>query len=428
MSSSLLKKRRFLPYFITQFLGAFNDNIFKNTLLLLVAFAAVDTLPVSSDIFINLAAGLFILPFFLFSATAGVLADNYEKSKLIRIIKMAEVIIMLLAAIGFLFHSYLSLLILLFLMGTQSAFFGPVKYALLPQHLKAGELVSGNALVETGTFLAILFGTIGAGFIAGSGHAEVIAAVMVIIFAILGFIASNKIPAAPAEKSHQPFQWQPITQTQRTLAIAKQNNHIYLSILAISWFWFLGACYLTQFPNFTKHYLLGNQASVSLLLTLFSVGIAVGSLLCARLSRHQVNLKLVLLGGALISVCSFLLGFSTPSAITTSIITPSSSLWAFIAQPSLWGVFISLFGLGISGGLFIVPLYTQMQILAQPNQRAQVIAANNIYNAIFMVASALISIICLAMLNLSIPDFFELLAACNAVVIFLLWYKAASVA
>ncbi|MBD1571780.1 MFS transporter [Vibrio sp. S17_S38] len=418
MSSSLLSKRRFLPYFITQFLGAFNDNIFKNTLLLFVAFAASNTLPVSSNTFINLAAGLFILPFFLFSATAGVLADLYEKSKLIRIVKLAEIVIMLLAAIGFLYQSYLTLLILLFLMGTQSAFFGPVKYALLPQHLKEKELVSGNALVETGTFLAILLGTIGAGFIAESEQAQTLAAGMVILFSVLGFIASLFIPNAPAVSIQHGFLWQPIKQTKQTLIIAKQDNHIYLSIIAISWFWFLGACYLTQFPNFTKLYLFGNQTSVSLLLTLFSVGIAIGSLLCVKLSGHQVRLSLVIWGGALISIFSLLLGATTPEFIP-----PSNSLWEFISNPSLWLVFASLLGLGISGGLFIVPLYTQMQVLAPPHQRAQVIAANNIYNAIFMVASAVISIICLSLFHLSIPSFFELLALLNAFVILLIYKK-----
>ena len=418
MSSDLLTKRRFLPYFITQFLGAFNDNIFKNTLLLFIAFAASNTLPVSSNTFINLAAGLFILPFFLFSAAAGVLADRYEKSKLIRIIKLAEVVIMLLAAIGFLYQSYLTLLILLFLMGTQSAFFGPVKYALLPQHLKEKELVSGNALVETGTFLAILLGTIGAGFIAESEHATTLAATMVVLFSVLGFMASRFIPNAPTESSQHDFCWQPIKQTKQTFIIAKQDSHIYLSIIAISWFWFLGACYLTQFPNFTKVHLLGNQTGVSLLLTLFSVGIAVGSLLCAKLSNQQVRLSLVIWGGILISIFSFLLGATTPAFIA-----PSNSLWEFISNPSLWLVFASLFGLGVSGGLFIVPLYTQMQVLAQPHQRAQVIAANNIYNAIFMVGSAVISIICLSLLHLSIPNFFELLALFNALVILLIYRK-----
>ncbi len=252
--AKLLTQRRFLPYFLTQSLGAFNDNIFKNTLLLFVAFASVDSLPISSNLFINLAAGLFILPFFLFSAFAGVLADKYEKSAFIRKVKLAEIIIMLFGAIAFVLKDFTLLLILLFLMGTQSAFFGPVKYALLPQQLKEDELVSGNALVETGTFLAILFGTIGAGIIASQENAQYIAAGAVLLFAVLGYLSSRFIPYAKAIDPTLSFRWRPIQQTRNTISIAKKDTSVFLAIMGISWFWFLGASYLTQFPNYTHHF------------------------------------------------------------------------------------------------------------------------------------------------------------------------------
>ena len=264
--AKLLTQRRFLPYFLSQSLGAFNDNIYKNTLLLFVAFASVDSLPISSNLFINLAAGLFILPFFLFSAPAGILADKYEKSAFIRKVKIAEIIIMLFGALAFILQDYTLLLILLFLMGTQSAFFGPVKYALLPQQLKDEELVSGNALVETGTFLAILFGTIAAGFIASQEHSEYIAAGAVVLFAVLGYLASRSIPYAEAVAPDLRFKWQPIKQTKQTLRIAKQDRTVFLSIMGISWFWFLGASYLTQFPNFTHLHLNDNAITVTVLL------------------------------------------------------------------------------------------------------------------------------------------------------------------
>lgn len=286
--SSLLTQRRFLPYFVTQFFGAFNDNIFKNVLLLFVAFASKEALPVSSHLFINLAAGLFILPFFLFSASAGILADKYEKSWFIRKVKLAEIAIMTLGAIGFIFESYAILLVLLFLMGTQSAFFGPVKYALLPQQLKPKELVPGNALVETGTFIAILLGTLGAGVIASAEYAKYIAAGCVIFFALMGYLASRSIPHSPASAPDIQFKWRPIAQTKQTIGIAKQDRTIFQAIMAISWFWFLGASYLTQFPNFTKIYLQGTESSVSFLLALFSVGIAIGSLTCDKLSGQVV--------------------------------------------------------------------------------------------------------------------------------------------
>ncbi|GLT15760.1 MFS transporter [Vibrio algivorus] len=404
--------RRFFPYFVTQFLGAFNDNIYKNALLLFVAFASVDDLPMSSTLFINLAAGLFILPFFLFSASAGVLTDQCEKSTLIRMVKLAEVVIMLLGAISFLTQSYIALLFLLFLMGAQSAFFGPVKYALLPQHLKPQELLKGNAWVETGTFLAILFGTIGAGFIVAAPSAYSITAIAVVSFALLGFISSLFIPKAKAKISAVKFEWKPVQHTKQTLLLVKQHKTIYAAIIAISWFWFLGASYLTQFPNFTKHYLNGDSTSVSFLLALFSVGIAVGSLLCAKLSHQKINFKLMLLGGFGITVCSLVLGLATPK-YTDTLITIST----LFTSSHLYPVFIALLVLGICGGLFIVPLYTLVQTLACDQTRAQVIAANNIFNALFMVGSAIIGIICLSIINMTIPDFFILLGLLNLAMI-----------
>ncbi|WP_260259316.1 MFS transporter [Vibrio intestinalis] len=409
--ASLLTQRRFLPYFITQFFGAFNDNIFKNVLLLFVAFAGAGALPASSNLFINLAAGLFILPFFLFSASAGVLADKYEKSWFIRKVKLAEIGIMCLGAIGFLTQSYVILLFLLFLMGTQSAFFGPVKYALLPQQLKPKELVPGNALVETGTFLAILLGTLGAGVIASIDHARYVAAGSVVLFALLGYLASRSIPEAPAAAPDLKFRWQPITQTKQTIAIAKSDRVIFQSIMAISWFWFLGAAYLTQFPNFTKIYLNGNESAVSFLLALFSVGIAIGSLACDKLSNHRIEVGIVPLGSLGITIFGWLMARSVPETLPEF-----SSFIEFISHQPLWPVFAYLLLLGASGGVFIVPLYAMMQQRAKITQRAQVIAALNIYNSLFMVGSAILGIICLSVIELTIPQLFALLAALNLLV------------
>ena len=406
--TSLLGKRRFLPYFITQFFGAFNDNIFKNVLLLFVAFAGADALPISSDLFINLAAGLFILPFFLFSASAGVLADKYEKSWFIRKVKLVEIGIMCLGAIGFITESYIILLILLFLMGTQSAFFGPVKYALLPQQLKPKELVPGNALVETGTFLAILLGTLGAGIIASAEGAKYIAAAGVVVFALLGYMASCVIPTAAPSAPDLKFRWQPIKQLRNTLAIAKSDRSVFQALMAISWFWFLGAAYLTQFPNFTKTYLNGSESAVSFLLALFSVGIALGSLACDKLSNHRIELGIVPLGCIGISVFGFSMALSVPNQLPEM-----QTFSAFISYYPLWPVFASLLMLGISGGIFIVPLYAFMQHRAKANQRAQVIAALNIYNSLFMVGSAVLGIVCLTVIGISIPALFLLLAAMN---------------
>ncbi|OBU24927.1 MFS transporter [Photobacterium aquimaris] len=417
--SNLLTKRRFLPYFLTQALGAFNDNVYKNILLIFIAYASAHTLPLSADLLINLAAGLFILPFFLFSASAGILADIYDKAKIMRIVKLAEVIIMCCAAVAFIYQSYLTLLFLLFLMGTQSAFFGPAKYALLPQHLKKSELVSGNALVETGTFLAILLGTIIAGVIANSDNGRYIAAISVIIFAILGYLTSLAIPAAPPSQQHVKFQWRPWQQTRHTMKIAQQDKIIFQCIIGISWFWFLGACYLTQFPNFARTNLGGQASSVSFLLTLFSIGIAVGSMLCDRLSQHRVDPGIVPIGCFGISFFGFGL-----YAMTPSVIPATDGIIAFISQPSLWPIFISLLLLGVAGGIFIVPLYTLMQQRAKEDQRAQIIAANNIWNAVFMVISAIAAIVCLSLLQLSIPQFFLLLAGLNSLVLLYIYFQA----
>ncbi|WGK80569.1 MFS transporter [Vibrio aestuarianus] len=405
---SLLTQRRFLPYFITQFFGAFNDNIFKNVLLLFVAFAGANVLPISSNLFINLAAGLFILPFFLFSASAGVLADKYEKSAFIRKVKLAEIGIMCLGAIGFITESYAILLLLLFLMGTQSAFFGPVKYALLPQQLKSEELVPGNALVETGTFLAILLGTLGAGLIASAENAKYVAAAAVVVFAIVGYLASRHIPNAPACAPDLKFRWQPIKQTKQTIAIAKSDRTIFQSIMAISWFWFLGAAYLTQFPNFTHHYLNGNESAVSFLLALFSIGIATGSMTCDRLSNHRIDVGIIPIGSFGITIFGYLMAQAVPDNLPIF-----TDFHSFLSYQPLWPLFFYLLMIGVSGGIFIVPLYALMQQQAKVTQRAQVIAALNIYNSLFMVGSAILGIVCLTILELSIPQLFVILALLN---------------
>ena len=416
--SSLLTQKRFLPYFITQFLGAFNDNIFKNVLLLFVAFASVDTLPTSSNLFINLAAGLFILPFFLFSALAGVLADKYEKSWFIRKVKLLEVVIMSLGAIGFIYESYGILLLLLFLMGTQSAFFGPVKYALLPQQLETKELVSGNALVETGTFLAILIGTLGAGIIASEESAKLVAAICIVSFSVLGYVSSCFIPEAPSNAPDLKVKWQPIKLTKATLAIAKKDRPTFQALMSISWFWFLGATYLTQFPNFTKLHLNGTESSVAFLLALFSVGIAIGSLACDKLSNHRIEIGIVPMGSLGISIFGLLMATSIPESLPEF-----GSFQQFVTYSELWPLFAYLLLLGISGGIFIVPLYSLMQLRAKPDERAQVIAGLNIYNSLFMVGSAVMGIVCLSVLELSIPQLFVLLALLNTFVMLYLFYQ-----
>ena len=410
-STSLLRQKRFLPYFVTQFFGAFNDNIFKNVLLLLVAFSSAGQLPISSDLFINLAAGLFILPFFLFSASAGVLADKYEKSAYIRKVKLLEIAIMTMGAIGFITQSYITLLILLFLMGTQSAFFGPIKFAILPQQLKSNELVSGNALVEAGTFLAILLGTLGAGLITAQENAQELAGICVVIFALLGYFASRFIPVAAANAPELDFKWQPLQQTKATLALAKADKNIFRSMLSISWFWFLGAVYLTQFPNFTKLHLKGEETAVALLLALFSIGIALGSFCCERLSKGRIEVGIVPIGSLGLTVFGLLMALAIPDNLPQF-----NGFSEFASYQPLWPMFAYVTLAGASGGLYIVPLYASMQQRASKEQRSRIIAALNIYNALFMVGSAILGIITLTMIDMSIPELFLLLAILNCVI------------
>ena len=409
---TLLKERRFLPFFITQFLGAFNDNVFKNALIILIAFQATD--PAQANVLINASAGLFVLPFFLFSATAGQLADKYEKSRLMRLIKLLEILIMLAAAAAFILGSLPLLVGLLFLMGWQSTLFGPVKYSILPQHLKPEELVGGNGWVEMGTFLAILIGTLlGGVLIAIQGNGVWLVAGTIVILAVLGFVASLFIPQAVPDAPDLRINWNPITETWRTISIARRNRTVFLSVLGISWFWFLGATYLAQLPNYTKLNLSGDEHVVTLLLTTFALGIGIGSMLCERLSGRRVELGLVPFGSIGLTVFGVDLFFAgSPVAADAPLI----GALEFIRSVSNWRVLFDILLMGMFGGFYIVPLYALVQQRSEPSFRSRVIAGNNILNALFMVLSALLAIIFLDSVGLSIPQFLLLTAIFNAVV------------
>lgn len=405
---SLLGKRRFLPYFLTQALGAFNDNLYKNALLLLIAFGGISAQS-DSALLTNLAAGLFILPFFLFSPLAGQIADKLEKSKLIRWVKALEVVIMLLAASAIFIGSIEMMMLLLFLMGLQSTLFGPVKFALLPQHLEEDELVGGNALVEVGTFVAILMGTIVAGLFFNLDHGQYWIAGGVIFFAILGFITSLSIPKAAANDPNLIINWNPVSELLNTIRQARENRSVFFSIIAISWFWFIGASYLTQFPNFARDYLGGSAQVVTLLLALFSLGVAFGSLLCEKLSRHKIELGIVPLG----SIGMTLFGIDLYFSVNSISVVENMSAMAFIQQADNWRLMFDIAMISAFGGLFVVPLQALIQHRSDEKNRSQIIAANNVFNAIFMVASAAIGILALVIIELSIPQYFLVLALLN---------------
>src|SRR6187200_2974835 len=326
----LLRQRRFAPFFWTQFLGAGNDNIYKNALVIFVAYHAAATAAFDANTLVNLAAGLFILPFVVLSATAGQVADKYEKSRLIRFIKVLEIGIMIIGALGFYTHSLLLLFAALLLMGVHSTLFGPVKYAILPQALRPEELVGGNGMVEMGTFVAILLGTIAGGvLVAIPGVGPVLAGATAIAVAVAGWLVSRAIPVTPAVAPDLVINWNPVTETWKNLRFAYGSRVVWLSMLGISWFWFYGATFLTQFPNFAKDVLGGDEHVVTFLLALFSVGIGVGSLLCERLSGHKVEIGLVPFGSIGLTVFAVDLWLATQSLHATELV----GIRAFLAQP-----------------------------------------------------------------------------------------------
>ncbi|WP_300336822.1 MFS transporter [Accumulibacter sp.] len=408
----LLNTRRFAPFFGTQFLGAFNDNLFKNALVVLLTFQATSWTTLTPEVLTNLAAGIFILPFFLFSATAGQLADKYDKARLARLTKLLEIVIMGVAVLGFVVHSLAVLLAALFLLGLQSALFGPVKYAILPQHLREDELVGGNALVESGTFVAILVGTLAGGLLAAVDGATTWIALVGLVVAVLGYLCSRGIPVAPAPVPELVVGLNPFTETWRNVGFARQNRTVFLSILGISWFWLYGAMFLAQFPVYAKNVLGGNETTVTLLLAVFTVGIGIGSLLCDRLSAGHVEIGLVPFGSIGLTVFGIDLAFASPDLLPAGAPLPLAGV---LAMHETWRVLFDLFALGLFGGFFIVPLYALIQLRSAPEQRARIIAANNILNALFMVCGALAAAGLLGN-GLSIPALFGIAALCNAAV------------
>lgn len=409
---ALLGQRRFGPYFLTQFLGAFNDNVFKNALLLLLAFHAADRFALGSDVLINLSAGLFVLPFFLFSAVAGQLADKYPKSQLIRRVKLLEIGIMCAAAVALWFDQVGLLIALLFLMGMQSSLFGPVKYGVLPQIASDEELMGANGLVETGTFLAILFGTACGGLLIGiDDYGRIAVAAAVVAIAVAGYVSARGIPELPALEPDMRINWNPLTATRETLAYAWQSRLIFVSVIGISWFWFTGSVYLAQLPNFTRLYLGGDESVVTLLLSLFSIGVGAGSLMCEQLTRRRVDVAIVPFGAAGLTLLGFDLAATVPVTATELV---GAGEW--LSGGRAWRTVADVLLLGASGGIYIVPLYAVIQQRSAPGHRARIIAANNVLNALLMVLAAALAIVVLGRGN-TIGWLFGLVAALNVLLV-----------
>ena len=414
--SGLLRRRRFAPLFVTQFLGALNDNVLKNAMVVLLTFEAARWTTLQPGLLANLAAGLFILPFFLFSATAGQLADKYDKARLARLVKLLEVGIVLVAGIGFAVQRIEILFASLFLLGIHSTLFGPVKYATLPQHLKDDELVGGNALIEAGTFVAILLGTLLGGLLAGgSGGTPWITGAGLTI-AVGGYLASRAIPPAAPPAPALRINANPFTETWRCIQFAREKESVFLSIMGISWFWLFGALFLAQFPAYAKTVLGGSETSVTVLLATFTFGVGVGSLLCEKLSAGRVELGLVPLGS--IGMTVFALDFALASPRVPSLVPLGAP--ALLEMASTWRLLADLALLGVFGGFFIVPLYALVQQRSNPEHRARIIAANNIMNALFMVVGAFAAASILGA-GLPIPLLFAVAAICNAAVVIFIY-------
>lgn len=411
---ALLTTKRFLPLFITQALGAFNDNGFKNALIILVTYRLADQQGLNGPLFITIAAALFILPFFLFSATAGQLADKYEKTYLIHRIKFAEILLMILAIISFAMQSVPLGLAVLFLLGTQSTFFGPLKYGILPQHLREDELIAGNGLIETGTFLAILLGTLFGGILILMDNGLVWVSAALMGLSITGFLASLFIPKAEAPSPQLKLNLNFISETGHIVKLASKSKTVFLSILGISWFWFVGTIFLTQFPTLAKQHFFANEQVTNLFIATFTIGIMIGSLLCHKILKGEITAKYVPLASIAITITS--LGLV---AIANSMtITPPQELLTiseFFALPGAPFVLLSLLLIASFGGIYAVPLFAIVQHKSEKKSLSRTIAGNNIINAAFMVAASLLAVFMLKT-NFNVLAIFTTVAIMNALV------------
>jgi MFS family permease len=421
---TLMREQRFRPFFFTQFLGAFNDNVFKTALITLVAFHASSLSSIDGRTLATLLPGLFILPFFLFSSTAGQVADKFEKSKIIRYVKVFEICIMLFASTGFFLHNIGLLAIALFMMGMHSSIFGPVKYSYLPQHLKEKELIGGNGMVEMGSFVAILLGQVLGAWLAAQSHHEIITSISVLVIALMGYWTSCGVPHSPAADAMLKINWNPITETYRNIKFIWQHQTIWLAIIAISWFWFYGATLLAQFPSLAKNVLYGDESVFILLLTIFSLGIGIGSLMCEKLSKGKVELGLVIFGAIGLTLFGLDLYCSSTSIHESLNNKTSFDYLSFVSKHydahgqiilTYWRLLADIALIGFFGGLYIVPLYALVQTRSESSHQSRVIAANNILNALFMVVSAIFSVFIFKQ-GYSIPQLFLATAMLNVVV------------
>lgn len=416
---SLFKTKRFLPLFITQFMGAFNDNVFKNAFIVLITYNVGIRDGWAPEFLVIVASGIFILPFFLFSAMAGQYADKLEKSSMITKIKFVEIILMILGVIGFFISGLYLLFTVLFLMGTQSTFFGPIKYGILPDHLKEEELIAGNGLIEMATFLAILLGTIIGGLLILTDMGVETVSALLLLVAVFGYLTSKKIPVAQGAAPDLKINYNFIGETFNIIGKAYAKKRVFLSIIGISWFWFYGATFLAQFPIFASQVLNSNEEVVTLLLCTFSVGIGLGSMICNKLVKGEITARFVPIASLGMTIFTIDLYFASTN-VSTPVMNALGEYYGaadFLNEPKNWRVLLDLLLIAISGGIYIVPLYTIMQKESDPSERSRIVAANNIINSLFMVISALG---CLALITygFSLPEIFMIIGILNLTMAF----------
>ncbi|WP_170984173.1 MFS transporter [Rhodoligotrophos defluvii] len=380
----LLTKRRFLPLFVTQALGAFDDNVLRNAIAILITFHLAVQQDLNAPLLVTVAAALFVAPFFLFSALAGQLADKYEKGRIVRAIKLGEVGFALVASASLFLDSAALMLSVLFISGTLATFFGPIKYGILPQHLSENELIGGNAMVETGTFLAILLGLLFGGLVITTQHGVIIVSATMILTAIIGYLVSFAIPKAPPPAPELAIDWNPVTSTKAVLAFAFRDRTVLQTVLCISWFWAIGAVFLAQFPGFTRLVLGADEAVSNLLIAAFTVGIAIGSLLCNRLLKGAISARFAPIAGLVLTLCALDLVWASSGLPPVTDQTPLLGIAQFLGVGDHWRILLDLVGMAVAGGVFVVPLYAIMQAESPPQLRSRIIAAANVMNAVFM--------------------------------------------
>ncbi|MFN3235131.1 MAG: MFS transporter [Gammaproteobacteria bacterium] len=404
----LLATRRFLPIFITQFLGAFNDNVFKNAIVILIVYVISVQQKFNPQIIVTIAAGILIVPFFLFSYLAGQFADKYEKGQCIRVLKIIEIVLMCFGALAFYFHNTIMLMVLLFLMGSQSTFFSPFKYSILPDHLHENELLSGNALLGAGTFVSILLGTIFGGTLILDKQGALLIGVSVILVALLGYLSSLFIPYAKVGADFR-IKWNVVTETFSIMKYSAQRRDVFIAILANSWFWFLGSLFLAQFPAYTKLFLHANEDVVVIFISMFVAGIATGSLFCNQLLRNRVTIKYsswALWVMFLFIAVLYFFPYSMPPE-DGKLITAS----VFFQHGHHAMILIDLFCMAAAAGFYVVPLYAFIQAHTAPKHRARTIASLNVLNALAMVVSSLLTVV-MFMMHFTILDVFLFAGVC----------------